>query len=243
LNYPVLTPRPLRFALFNKRSFSGLSILIKSEKTQYDEGSIVHFEISNLSEEAGSEISYTLSGISEFDLESGLLTGTAIISDSGTTIISLPLTADALTEGVETLTITLGEFVDKTASVIINDTSKNPGTVTTTHRSSILVNTGVLGASPVILEGLTENIEEADGVTTSHVFSFNGSDYDYEEISPFIMIVVRDNEFTDDFQSELADFAPEFKDISYQDAVDAVGLVGIAGALITVAGADGNYIA
>ena len=53
---------------------------------------------------------------------------------------------------------------------------------------------------------------------------------------------MRDDEFTDDFRNELADFAPEFKDISYQDAVAAVGLVGISDAIITVAGADGNYI-
>ena len=100
----------------------------------------------------------------------------------------------------------------------------------------------VLGASPVILGGLTENIEKTDGVTTNYVFSFNGSDYDYDDISPFIIIVLRDNEFTDDFRSELADFAPEYKNLTYQEAVDAVGLVGISAAIITVAGADGNYI-
>jgi Ca2+-binding RTX toxin-like protein len=217
-------------------------ISLTSEKNQYNEGDIVSFEISNLSKESGSEISYILSGISESDLESGSLTGTAIISDSGTTVISISLAADAATEGAETLTITLNGFADKTASVIINDTSKNPDTVTTSHRSSILVDKGILGASPIILEGLTENIEKTDGVTTNHVFSYNGSDYDYDDIIPFIMIVVRDNEFTDDFRSELADFAPEFRDISYQDAVDAVGLIGISAAIITVAGADGNYI-
>jgi Ca2+-binding RTX toxin-like protein len=224
----------------NKLFFKPISLT--SEKNQYNEGDIVSFEISNLSKESGSEISYTLSGISESDLESGSLTGTAIIRDSGTTVISISLAADAATEGAETLTITLNGFADKTASVIINDTSKNPGTVTTSHLSSILVDKGILGASPIILQGLAENIEETDGVTTNHVFSFNGSDYEYDDISPFIMIVLRDNEFTDDFRNELADFAPEFKDISYQDAVAAVGLVGIADAIITVAGADGNYI-
>ena len=117
-----------------------------------------------------------------------------------------------------------------------------PTIISSTHRTSILVDKDVLGASPLILQGLTENIEKTDGVTTSHVFSYIGSDYDYDDISPFIMIVVRDNEFTDGFRRELADFAPEFKDISYQDAVAAVGLVGIADAIITVAGDDGNYI-
>ena len=215
---------------------------ITSSADSYDEGQSALFSLVTNNLAAGTAVAYTLSGISESDLESGSLTGTAIIRDSGTTVISISLAADAATEGAETLTITLNGFADKTASVIINDTSKNPGTVTTSHLSSILVDKGILGASPIILEGLTENIEKTDGVTTSHVFSYNGSDYDYDDISPFIMIVVRDNEFTDDFRSELADFAQEFKEISYQDAVAAVGLVGISDAVITVAGADGNYV-
>ena len=44
------------------------------------------------------------------------------------------------------------------------------------------------------------------------MFFFNGSDYDFDDTSPFVMIAVRDNEFTDDFRSELADFAPKFRD-------------------------------
>ena len=133
-------------------------------------------------------------------------------------------------------------IMNQSDRVISDDTSKNPVILTTNHTTSILVDKGILGASPIILQGLTENIEKTDGVKTNRVFSSSGSDYDYDEISPFIMIVVRDNEFTDDFRSVLADFAPEFKDISYQEAVDAVGLIGISAAIITVAGADGNYI-
>ena len=220
----------------------GTTYSITSGSESYDEGQSALFSLITTNLSAGNSVAYTISGIAESDLESGSLTGTAVVGESGTTVISIPLAADTLTEGAETLTITLDDSSSATASVIINDTSKNLVIVTTTHTTSILVDKDVLGASPVILEGLTENIERADGVTTNHVFSYNGSDYDYDDISPFIMIVVRDNEFTDDFRSELADFAPEFKDISYQDAVAAVGLVGIFDAIITVAGADGNYI-
>ena len=53
---------------------------------------------------------------------------------------------------------------------------------------------------------------------------------------------MRDNEFTEEFRSELADFAPEFKDISYNEAVAAVGLIGISDAIIAVAGSDGSYL-
>ena len=229
---------------FNSASITTLepTYSITSGSDSYDEGQSALFSLVTTNLAAGTFVAYTLSGISESDLESGSLTGTAEVGESGTTVISIPLAADTLTEGAETLTITLDEFADKTASVIINDTSKNPGTVNTTHLTSILVDEDVLGASPVILGGLTENIEKTDGVTTNYVFSFNGSDYDYDDISPFIIIVLRDNEFTDDFRSELADFAPEYKNLTYQEAVDAVGLVGISAAIITVAGADGNYI-
>ena len=215
---------------------------INSSADSYDEGQSALFSLVTANLAAGTFVAYTLSGISESDLESGSLTGTAVVGESGTTVISIPLAADTLTEGAETLTITLDDSSSTTASLVVNDTSKNPVIMTTTHLTSILVDEGVLGALPVILEGLTENIEETDGVTTNHVFSFNGSDYDYDDISPFIMIVLRDNEFTDDFRNELADFAPEYKNLTYQEAVAAVGLVGISDAIITVAGADGNYI-
>jgi hypothetical protein len=220
----------------------GATYSITSGADSYDEGQSALFSLATTNLVAGTSVPYTLSGVSASDVVSKSLTGTATVSTSGTTIISLPLAADALTEGEETLTITLDDSSSTTASLIINDTSKNPVIVTTTHLSSILVDEGVVGESPIILEGLTENIVTKDGVSTSHVFTYSGMDYDYDDISPFIMIVVRDNEFTDDFRSELTDFAPAFKDISYQDAVDAVGLIGISEAIITVAGADGNYI-
>lgn len=215
---------------------------ITSSADTYDEGQSALFNLITANLAAGTFVAYTLSGISESDLDGGSLTGTAIVSESGTTVISIPFAADAATEGEETLTITLDDSPDTTASLTINDTSKNPVIMTTTHLTSILVDEGVVGETPIMLEGLTENIVTKDGVSTSHVFTFSGVDYDYDDISPFIMIVVRDNEFTDDFRSELADLAPEYKDLSYQEAVDAVGLVGISGAIISVAGADGYYI-
>ncbi|MDB9982406.1 hypothetical protein OAE55_05210 [Gammaproteobacteria bacterium] len=206
-----------------------------------DEGNSAHFVVVVDNIAMGTKFAYTLSGVSASDLNGGSLTGTVTV-DNKFTFIEIPLLADALTEGEEILTITLDDFTEKKASLTINDTSKNSDTVTTTHLTSILVDEDVLGASPLILQGLTENIEKTDGVTTSHVFTYSGMDYDYDDISPFIMVVVRDNEFTDDFRSELADFAPEYKNLTYQEAVDAVGLVGISAAIITVAGADGNYI-
>ena len=104
----------------------GATYSIASGAESYDEGQSALFSLVTTNLVAGTSVSYTLSGVSASDLVSNSLTGTATVSASGTTVISLPLAADALTEGAETLTVTLDEFTDKTASVIINDTSTAP---------------------------------------------------------------------------------------------------------------------
>ena len=120
--------------------------------------------------------------------------------------------------------------------------SDAPVIISTTHRSSILVDAGVVSGAPIIFDDLIEKIERTNEVITKHVFSYDEKEYNYESISSLILVVVRDNEFTEEFRSELADFAPEFKDISYNEAVAAVGLIGISDAIIAVAGSDGSYL-
>ncbi|MDB2505548.1 hypothetical protein N9X92_07530, partial [Gammaproteobacteria bacterium] len=88
-----------------------------------DEGSTAYFSLVTTNLAAGTFVAYTLSGISESDLESGSLTGTAVVGESGTTVISIPLAADTLTEGAESLTISLDDSPDTAASLTIIDTS------------------------------------------------------------------------------------------------------------------------
>ncbi|MDB2504995.1 hypothetical protein N9X92_04655, partial [Gammaproteobacteria bacterium] len=88
-----------------------------------DEGNVAEFSLVTTGVEADTAVTYTLSGVSASDLVSNSLTGTATVSTSGTTIISLPLAADALTEGAETLTITLDDSPGITASLTVIDTS------------------------------------------------------------------------------------------------------------------------
>lgn len=207
-----------------------------------NEGQIALFSLVTTNLVAGTSVPYTLSGISASDLVSNSLTGTATVSATGTTVISLPLAADALTEDSETLTITLDDSSDTAASLTINDSSKTPVVEFIVNRTTILGDKNIIGPDPVLINALTENITKTDGVITEQFFLYAGARYDYSNIDSLITVVTRNGEFTDDFRSELADFKPEFRDISYQDAVAAVGLVGISEAIITVAGADGNYI-
>ena len=99
---------------------------ISAVSSTADEGKVALFSLVTTNLVAGTSVPYTLSGISASDLVSNSLTGTATVSATGTTVISLPLAADALTEGAETLTITLDDSPDTTASLTIIDTSISP---------------------------------------------------------------------------------------------------------------------
>ena len=87
------------------------------------------------------------------------------------------------------------------------------------------------------LKGLVESIS-----TTSHTINYGGDSFTYSEVDAFLTTVVRDDEFTDEFAQEIADAYPSVAGISYSTAVSLVGEAAIEGVLITVAGADGNYV-
>jgi hypothetical protein len=98
----------------------GATYSITPSAESYDEGQSALFGLVTTNLVAGTSVAYTLSGVSASDLVSNSLTGTATVSATGTTIISLPLAADALTEGPETLTITRDDLPSVTAA---NDAS------------------------------------------------------------------------------------------------------------------------
>ena len=94
---------------------------ITPSATSVNEGSSVTFTIDTKNVEWGKTISYSISGISASDLESGSLTGTAVVSqkgNDGVATVNLKLTQDQLTEGVETLLVTIGSSI---SSITIND--------------------------------------------------------------------------------------------------------------------------
>jgi hypothetical protein len=101
---------------------------ISTASASVDEGSIGVFTItaSNFTG-GGLSIPYTISGIKSADVSDGALSGVAFVSANGTTsgtaTISIPILADLTTEGSETLTLTAQ---GKSASMVINDTSKTP---------------------------------------------------------------------------------------------------------------------
>ena len=108
--------------------YGGLSATysVTASASSVNEGSSVTFTINTTNIEWGQTISYTLSGISQADLSSGSLTGTATVNQNvvdGRATVSVTLASDQITEGNETLTITVQ---GQTASTTIVDTSTTP---------------------------------------------------------------------------------------------------------------------
>ena len=93
---------------------------ISTSLASVNEGSSAVFTLVTTNVPAGTAITYTLSGITTADLQTGSLIGTVTASSTGSTSITIPLAADGVTEGDETLTVTVQ---GKTASTIVKDTS------------------------------------------------------------------------------------------------------------------------
>lgn len=110
------------------------------------------------------------------------------------------------------------------------------------YTTTILGDKNILGPDPVLIKGLAENITKTDGVITEQFFLYEGARYDYSDIDSLITVFTRNEEFTDEFSEEIADYAVSFENATYSDVIKIVGSSGIDGWLIKVAGDDGNYI-
>jgi len=102
------------------------SFVIIPSTTSVNEGDSVTLTIVTKNIEWGKSITYSISGITQTDLSSGSLTGTALVSPNGVygqATVTLGLAADRSTEGKEILTFN----VSGTGSEIaVNDTSTSP---------------------------------------------------------------------------------------------------------------------
>ena len=101
--------------------------IITPSATSVNEGSSVTFTIDTKNVEWGKTIAYTLSGVSAADVESGSLTGTAVVSQKGVdgvATVSVALKADQLTEGTESLVLTVGST--SSAVSVLDYSQPNP---------------------------------------------------------------------------------------------------------------------
>jgi len=86
-----------------------------------DEGKSTVVTLTTKNVASGDVVNYLISGVDAADVNS--LTGSAIVGSDGKAYITIAATADATTEGAETMTVTAG---GATASIVINDKSLTP---------------------------------------------------------------------------------------------------------------------
>ena len=98
---------------------------LSANSSAVNEGDSAQFTLVTTNVPAGTTVPFVLSGlgITSADVKSGNLSGNVSISSTGSTLLSIPISADNLTEGTEVLTLsTQGQ----TSSLSILDTSLNP---------------------------------------------------------------------------------------------------------------------
>ena len=114
-----------------------------SSSSSVNEGAVASFTLTTTGVSPGTSVTYTISGVNAADVTGGL-SGTATVDTNGLATISVPVSADFLTEGAETLTVTAQ---GKSASVSINDTSKT--TLVASYALSASTNSVSEGSSAV----------------------------------------------------------------------------------------------
>jgi hypothetical protein len=96
---------------------------LSSSTSSVDGGSTVDITLDAINASNGTAVPYTITGISANDITSNNITGNFIVGLTDT--ITLALTEDALTEGAESLTLSL-DNTQESINILINDVSKTP---------------------------------------------------------------------------------------------------------------------
>lgn len=214
---------------------------LKTNATAIDEGQIASITLTAQYIDAGTVVPYSISGVSASDLTSGTLNGSFTVNESGQSTAYLAISNDALTEGVETLTLQAG---GATINLTINDTSKTPTPIISeeAHTLCVIVDKGVINPNAIYLKNLVEKITYTNGAETGRTIEYSGVKFDYAQIDPLITVVLRDNEFTTEFTKEINEYVQSDLNIKYKVAVALIGSANIDGVIVSIAGADGNYV-
>ena len=130
---------------------------LSSSTASVNEGSTVTISLTTTNTTNGTVVPYTITGVTSADIAGASLTGNFVIS-SNSASLTLSITADATTEGAETLVLSL-DALSTTQSVTVNDTSTTPvGTPTyAVTPASASVNEG----SALVFNVATANVADA----------------------------------------------------------------------------------
>jgi Ca2+-binding RTX toxin-like protein len=139
---------------------------VSSNVSTVDEGNTVLFTVATANVAPGTSYVYSISGIEAADVVGGHLTGTVVIGNDGKASVQVTLVADALTEGLQTMTFTAnGEHVD----VTVVDSSTTPAFVLTVNQDNL---TGDFGVNTFLANEHTLNTgDKLDGGAGSDLLS------------------------------------------------------------------------
>ena len=206
----------------------------------------------NLIEGDTAAVTFTLSEASTtFTATDVTITGGTIsnFSGSGTTYTAIfTPTPNSTANGV--VSVASGVFTDTAGNINADGADKNnalnftrvPTVANETHILSVIVDKDVLGTSAALLKDLKESITFTNGVITKHTVEYSSLTFDYAQIDALITTVTRDGEFTVEFTKEINDYLSSELNITYAAAVKLLGAASIDSVILTVAGADGNFV-
>ena len=120
--------------------------------------------------------------------------------------------------------------------------SRLPTVTNETHTLSVIVDKNVLGSNATLLKDLKETITLTNGTITKHSVEYANLTFDYNQIDSLITTVTRDGEFTTEFTKEINEYLKLELNIPYSAAVALVGTTSIDAVILSIAGADGNYV-
>jgi hypothetical protein len=206
----------------------------------------------NLIEGDTATVTFTLSESSSTFIASDItMTGGTVsnFSGSGTTYTAtFTPTPNSTANGV--VSVASGVFTDTAGNINADGADKNnalnfirvPAVANETHTLSVIVDKNVLGVSAALLKDLKESITFTNGVITKHTVEYESLTFDYSQIDALITTVTRDGEFTAEFTKEINDYLSSELNITYAAAVKLLGAASIDSVILTVAGADGNFV-
>jgi len=129
-NQGIDTLKNVEFAVFNDYTYN-LSDYYKPPTYKvsptwpnYNEGGTASFLLTTTKVAPGTTLTYSISGVSPNDLVAGSLVGTTVVGSDGQSVIRFDIKADRLTEGPETLALSVS---GSTGYITINDTSLGKG--------------------------------------------------------------------------------------------------------------------
>jgi hypothetical protein len=144
---------------------------LSGTSSSVNEGDNATFTLYTTNVQAGTSVPYVISGLSATDITDGAVNGSVSVNAAGLATISIPISADKVTEGTETLTVTAGS---KSASVQILDTSKQ----------SVVTNYSIAPSASSVNEGSTAKFTvTATGVTAGASGAYTLSGLNAEDIT------------------------------------------------------------